>query len=99
MDNITASNFGKADNNASSADIVCGIYSLVLENAIQTGCMLANQIGVSSIVLIGGLCNSDELPKNLEIFKQMYPNLNFITAKNGSYITAIGTAVGTSITH
>lgn len=90
---LTASNFAKTEVDASNADLVRGIYSLVIENIIQTGCMIANQMNIKSIVLIGGLCNSKETDDRLKLFKTMYPDIDFVLAKNGSYITAIGTAV------
>lgn len=93
MGYLTASNFGKTEADASRDDLVAGIYSLVIENVIQTGCMMAGQMGIKTIVMIGGLCNSPELAKRIEIFKKMYTDFRFIIAKNGSYITAIGTAV------
>jgi len=90
---LTASNFAKIEADASKEDLANGIYNLVIENVIQTGCMLATQIGISSIVLIGGLCNSPVLEDRLKVFRKMYSDFTFITAENGSYVTAIGTAV------
>lgn len=93
MEDLTASNFGKTYIDAKIEDLAAGIYSLVLENCIQTGCMLAKQLDVNTIVLIGGLCNSGELDRCLKLFRMMYPDFNFIVSENGSYNTAIGTAL------
>lgn len=92
-DELTASNFGKIEVAASKEDLAAGIYSLVLENAIQTGCMLAGQLKIKTIVMIGGLCNSSELPNRLKLFKEIYPDMDFVVSENGSYNTAIGAAL------
>jgi len=90
---LTASNFGKTEVDASREDLTAGIYSLVIENVIQTGCMMAGQLGVKNIVMIGGLCNSSMLDNRIKVFRTMYPDFNFIKAEYGSYVTAIGTAL------
>lgn len=89
---LTASNFAKITN-ATKEDIAAGIYSLVIENIIQTGSILANNLNIKSIVLIGGLCNSDELKRTVDRFYILYPDMKYIISHRGSYITALGTAL------
>lgn len=90
---LTVSNFGKIYSEASKSDLASGLINLVLENIIQTGCLMANNMGVSNIVMIGGLSGAKELAPTLDAFRKLYPNTNFVSTDNGKYITAIGAAL------
>lgn len=92
---ITVSNFGKIHGKAEKEDLAQGLVSLVLENVIQTGCLMANQRGTEAIVLIGGLSSAIGLQETLDMFRLMYPHITFVSAQKGkgSHVTAIGAAV------
>lgn len=92
---ITVSNFGKLHCKVEKEDLAQGLVSLVLENVIQTGCLMANQRGTKAIVLIGGLSGSIGLQETLDMFRLMYPDMTFVCAQKGkgSHVTAIGAAV------
>lgn len=90
---LTVSNFGKIENEATKGDIASGLINLVLENIIQTGCLMAKNIGIGTIVLIGGLSGANEIEDTLKAFRMLYPDMKFICTTKGSHVTAIGAAV------
>lgn len=90
---LTVSNFGKISSTASRGDLASGLINLVLENIIQTGCLMANQAGVKAVVMIGGLSGAKELSPTLDAFRKLYPDMQFMSTNNGKYITAIGAAI------
>lgn len=90
---VTVSNFGKIESDASKNDIASGLINLVLENIIQTGCLMANHMGVKTIVLIGGLSGANEVEGTLQAFRNLYTDMKFISTTTGSHVTSIGAAV------
>lgn len=90
---ITVSNFGKIDSDASREDIASGLINLVLENIIQTGCLMAVNMNIKTVVLIGGLSGANEIDGTLKAFRTLYPDMRFISTDKGSHVTAVGAAV------
>lgn len=90
---LTVSNFGKIESDATKGDIASGLINLVLENIIQTGCLMAKNMGINAIVLIGGLSGANEISETLEAFRTLYPEMKFVCTNEGRYVTAIGAAL------
>ena len=90
---VTVSNFGKIEHDASKEDLASGLINLVLENLIQIGCLLARSMGVHAIVFIGGLSGANEIEGTLEAFRTFCPDMRFISTTKGSHVTAIGAAL------
>ena len=88
----TASNFGKADGNASPEDIASGIIHMVLQSIGQAAILSALNSPIRDFVLIGNLT---QLPQCKEIFpklEEMY-GVRFLIPKYSEYRTAIGAAL------
>ena len=88
----TASNFGKADGNASPEDIASGIIHMVLQSIGQAAILSALNSPIRNFVLIGNLT---QLPQCKEIFpklEEMY-GVRFLIPKYSEYRTAIGAAL------
>lgn len=89
---ITASNFGKINQNASNDDIAAGLLSLIIET-IGSAANLASQIcGIKDIVTIGRLAT---LPPNRKIFdalEKLY-DIKFHVPEHCGFRTAIGAAL------
>ena len=88
----TASNFGKADGNASPEDIASGIIHMVLQSIGQAAILSALNSPIRNFVLIGNLT---QLPQFKEIFpklEEMY-GVRFLIPKYSEYRTAIGAAL------
>lgn len=90
---LTVSNFGKIEQDATKGDLASGLINLVLENIIQTGCLMSQNFGVKALVMIGGLSGANEIAETLEAFRTIYPEMQFISTNQGSHVTAIGAAV------
>ena len=89
---ITASNFGKASSRASAEDVAAGIVHMVIESICQTAALIAQQIDVRTLVLIGALTNFPECELVCKMVKSLFPGLDIIVPENGEYATAIGAA-------
>lgn len=88
----TASNFGKADGNASPEDIASGIIHMVLQSIGQAAFLAALNSSIKDFVLIGNLT---QLPQCKEVFpkmEEMY-GVRFLIPKYSEYRTAIGAAL------
>lgn len=90
---LTVSNFGKIESDAGKSDIASGLINLVLENIIQTGCLMAKNMGIKTLVLIGGLSGANEIEDTLTAFRTLYSDMKFICTDKGSHVTAIGAAI------
>lgn len=88
----TASNFGKADGNASAEDIAAGIIHMVLQSIGQAAILSALNSPIKDFVLIGNL---SQLPQCRELFpklEEMY-KVRFHIPEYSEYRTAIGAAL------
>ena len=90
-ENLTASNFGKLSDMASSGDIALGVANMVAETIAMMSVFAAKGHGIKNVVLIGNLTTIKpvrEVFKNLTSF-----GINFIIPENASYGTVIGAAL------
>lgn len=88
----TASNFGKADGNASNGDLAVGIIHLVLQSIGQAAMLAALNSSIKDFVLIGNL---SQLPQCDEVFpkiESMY-GVRFHKPQYAEFRTAIGAAL------
>lgn len=88
----TASNFGKADGNASVEDIAIGIIHMVLQSIGQAAYLASLNSTITDFVLIGNLT---QLPQCRPIFSRMEEmyRVRFIIPSHAEYCTAIGAAL------
>lgn len=89
---LTASNFGKASDIASSADIALGIINMIFETAAMLGLFAARKENIKDIVVTGNLAT---IPQAKPILCGLQKNfdMNFIIPENAQYATAIGAAL------
>ena len=93
--NLTASNFGKLSDMASSGDIALGVANMVAETIAMMSVFAARGHGIKNVVLIGNLTT-------IKPVRDVFANLasfgiNFIIPENASYGTVIGAALYSEI--
>ena len=90
--NLTAANFGKVSDLATSSDIALGILNMIFETIAMLAVFAARSYGIKDIVLTGNLTN---ISKCEEIFKSLneHFDVNFIIPENARYATVIGAAL------
>ena len=90
-ENLTASNFGKLSDMASSGDIALGVANMVAETIAMMSILAAKGHNIKNVVLLGNLTTIKpvrEVFENLTSF-----GINFIIPENASYGTVIGAAL------
>ena len=90
-EDLTAANFGKVSDLATSADIALGVANMVAETVAMISVFAARGRGVKDVVIIGNLTNIEAVRnvfKNLGSF-----GINFIIPENSSFGTVIGAAL------
>lgn len=90
--NLTAANFGKVSDLATSSDIALGILNMIFETIAMLAVFAARSYSIKDIVLTGNLTN---ISKCEEIFKSLneHFDVNFIIPENARYATVIGAAL------
>lgn len=89
---ITASNFGKMSDTATTEDIALGIINMIFETAAMLAMFAAREKGCSDIILIGQLSDFPQAKVLFENFEKTFP-VKFIIPENASHATAIGAAL------
>lgn len=90
-ENLTASNFGKLSDLASSGDIALGVANMVAETIAMMAIFAARGRNIKNVVLIGNLTTIKpvrDVFNNLASF-----GINFIIPDNASFGTVIGAAL------
>ena len=90
-EDLTAANFGKVSDLATSADIALGVANMVAETVAMISVFAARGRGVKDVVIIGNLTNIEAVRnvfKNLGSF-----GIDFIIPENSSFGTVIGAAL------
>ncbi len=89
---MTASNFGKISDLATSGDLALGIINLVFQTIGVMAVFSSRNAATQNIVLTGNLTN---VPQAHEIFKNvgMLHGVNFIIPEHSEYATATGAAL------
>ncbi len=90
-ENLTASNFGKLSDMASTGDIALGVANMVTETIAMMAIFTARGHGVKNVVLVGNLTTIKPVR---DVFAELDSfGINFIIPENASYGTAIGAAL------
>lgn len=89
---ITASNFGNIDDNATKADLALGIINMVFETIAMLSVFSARFTNIEDIVLTGAL---SQLSQCRTIFDKISHDFgkNFIIPENSRFATVIGSAL------
>ena len=90
--NMTASNFGKTSDIATSGDIALGIINMIFETIGMMGIFAARSEGVENIVLTGNLSRLTQANEIFMSLKELF-GVNFIIPENSQFATAIGAAL------
>lgn len=89
---LTAANFGKMSDIASSSDIALGIINMIFETAAMLGLFAARKEGIRNIVLTGNLATISPAKKIFRGLEEKF-DMNFIIPENAQFATAIGAAL------
>mgnify|MGYP001095558567 CR=1 FL=1 len=89
---ITASNFGKMNDQAERADITRGILNMVFQVIGMMAIFAARTQGDQNIVLTGKLVNVPQAQKTFSELARIY-KMHFIVPRHAEYCTAIGAAI------
>ncbi len=89
---MTASNFGKVSDIATTGDLALGVINMVFETVGMIGMFASRNAGTKNIVLTG---NMTSLPQAKSIFENLNAlfDLNFIIPENAVFATAHGAAL------
>ncbi len=89
---MTAANFGKVSDIATTGDLALGIINMVFETVGMIGMFASRNAGTKNIVLTG---NMTSLPQAKTIFSNLNTlfDLNFIIPENAVFATAHGAAL------
>jgi len=94
--NLTAANFGKLSDLATSSDIALGITNMVAETIMMLSVFAARDFRIKDIVLIGNLTTLEPIRKVFEGHSENF-NVNFIIPENSQFGTVIGAALNDKI--
>lgn len=90
-EDLTAANFGKVSDMATSADIALGVANMVAETVAMMSVFAARGRGVKDVVIIGNLTNIEAVRNVFEGLTSF--GINFIIPENSSFGTVIGAAL------
>ncbi len=94
--NITASNFGKVNDDLSKEDMVLGVFNTVYQAIGTMSVLAARNCGLKDIVLTGQLSALKQCKEIIGAFGELY-NMNFIISEDAQYATAIGSCIASSL--
>ena len=89
---MTAANFGKISDLASSADIALGVINMVFETIGMCAVFNARNYHIRDIVLVGNLTNIPQAEEFFAKLSEMF-QVNFIIPKNAQFGPVIGAAL------
>jgi type II pantothenate kinase len=89
---MTAANFGKLSDMASSGDIALSIINMVFETAAMLGIFAARSKNLHDIVLTGNLTSIPQAKPIFEDLQKIF-DVNFIIPEHAQFATAIGAAL------
>lgn len=90
--NLTAANFGKLSDLASSQDIALGLCNMVAETIAMVAVFAARGHGIGDVVLTGNLTNITPIRRVFANLRQTF-GINFIIPDNARFGTVIGAAL------
>lgn len=89
---ITASNFGKISDLATSSDLALGIINLVFQTIGVMAMFASRMENTKNVVLTGNLTNVPQVHEIFDIMASLY-GINFIIPEHSEYATATGAAL------
>lgn len=89
---LTASNFGKMNDQVNRNDIARGVLNMVFQVIGMMAIFAARAQGDNNIVLSGKLVNVPQSERTFKELSRLY-KVNFIVPRHASYCTAIGAAI------
>ncbi len=91
-ENLTAANFGKVSDMATSADLALGISNLVAETIAMMAIFAARSYHISDIVLIGNLTTIEPIRNVFASLGESF-DVRFVIPENAQFGTVIGAAL------
>ncbi len=91
-ENLTAANFGKVSDLATSSDFALGIANMVAETIMMLAIFAARNYGLRDIVLIGNLTTLQPIRSVFEANEQHF-GVHFLIPENSQFGTVIGAAL------
>ena len=91
-EDLTAANFGKVSDLATSADLALGITNMVAETIMMLSVFAARSYGLSDIVLIGNLTTIEPIRRVFEKHAEGF-GVRFVIPENAQFGTVIGAAL------
>ena len=88
----TASNFGKANDDASDADFAMGVINMVFQTVGIFAMMAAREHKADSIVLTGTLSRMEAAKPVIRALEELY-GVHYIVPEHSEFCTAIGAAL------
>ena len=90
--NMTAANFGKISDTATSGDLALGLINMVFETVGMIAYFAAKQYGIKDVILTGNLTHISQAQEIVDGLNKMF-DMNFVIPKNAQYSTVIGAAL------
>ncbi len=90
--NMTAANFGKISDTATSGDLALGLINMVFETVGMIAYFAAKQYGIKDVILTGNLTHISQAQEIVDGLNKMF-NMNFVIPQNAQYSTVIGAAL------
>lgn len=90
--NMTAANFGKISDTATSGDLALGLINMVFETVGMIAYFAAKQYGIKDVILTGNLTHISQAQEIVDGLNKMF-NMNFVIPENAQYSTVIGAAL------
>ncbi len=89
---MTAANFGKVSDMATTGDLALGIINMVFESVGMLAVFAARSKGIDDVILTGNLARLPQASMIAETFSSLF-GLNFSIPQNAEFATAIGAAL------
>ena len=90
--NMTAANFGKISDTATSGDLALGLINMVFETVGMIAYFASKQYGIKDIILTGNLTHISQAQDIVSGLNKMF-DMNFVIPHNAQYSTVIGAAL------
>ena len=90
--NMTAANFGKISDTATSGDLALGLINMVFETVGMIAYFAAKQYGIKDVILTGNLTHISQAQEIVDGLNKMF-DMNFVIPQNAQYSTVIGAAL------
>lgn len=91
-ENLTAANFGKVSDLATSSDLALGIANMVAETIMMLAVFAARSYGLKNIVFIGNLTTIEPIRKVFDTHEKTF-DVNFLIPEDSQFGTVIGAAL------